>query len=86
VTLRSKHKEGERWYGVDVLNNRLHDMMSLNVIDPVAVKKQVIKSAVEAASLVLKIDDIIAASKLSEKEGKKKEEEEEEKGGTSKFD
>jgi thermosome len=86
VTLRSKHKEGERWYGVDVLNNRLHDMMSLNVIDPVAVKKQVIKSAVEAASLVLKIDDIIAASKLSEKEGKKKEEEEEEKGETSKFD
>jgi thermosome len=90
VTLRSKHKEGERWYGVDVLNNRLHDMMSLNVIDPVAVKRQVIKSAVEAASLVLKIDDIIAASKLSEKEskkeGKKKEEEEEEKGGTSKFD
>lgn len=89
VTLRSKHKEGEVWYGVDVLNNRLHDMMSLNVIDPVAVKKQVIKSAVEAASLVLKIDDIIAASKLSEKESKKekKKEEEEEKGGTgSEFD
>ncbi len=89
VTLRSKHKEGEKWYGVDVLNNRLYDMMSLNVIDPVAVKKQVIKSAVEAASLVLKIDDIIAASKLSEKESKKegkKEEEEEEKGGSSKFD
>ncbi len=89
VTLRSKHKEGEKWYGVDVLGNRLHDVMSLNVIDPVAVKKQVIKSAVEAASLVLKIDDIIAASKLSEKEGKKegkKEEEEEEKGGSSKFD
>ena len=89
VTLRSKHKEGEKWYGVDVLGNRLHDVMSLNVIDPVAVKKQVIKSAVEAASLVLKIDDIIAASKLSEKESKKegkKEEEEEEKGGGSKFD
>jgi thermosome len=87
VTLRSKHKEGERWYGVDVLNNRLHDMMSLNVIDPVAVKKQVIKSAVEAASLVLKIDDIIAASKLSEKESKKEgKKEEEEEGGAGKFD
>ncbi len=89
VTLRSRHKEGERWYGVDVLSNRLHDMMSLNVIDPVAVKKQVIKSAVEAASMVLKIDDIIAASKLSDKEGKKegkKEEEEEEKGLGGKFD
>jgi thermosome len=87
VTLRSKHKEGEKWYGVDVLGNRLHDVMSLNVIDPVAVKKQVIKSAVEAASLVLKIDDIIAASKLSEKEGKKEgKKEEEEEGGTGKFD
>jgi thermosome len=87
VTLRSKHKEGEKWYGVDVLGNRLHDVMSLNVIDPVAVKKQVIKSAVEAASLVLKIDDIIAASKLSEKEGKKEgKKEEEEEGGSGKFD
>jgi thermosome subunit len=87
VTLRSKHKEGEKWYGVDVLGNRLHDVMSLNVIDPVAVKKQVIKSAVEAASLVLKIDDIIAASKLSEKESKKEgKKEEEEEGGSGKFD
>ncbi|MEN3048109.1 MAG: thermosome subunit beta [Candidatus Caldarchaeales archaeon] len=84
VTLRSKHKEGEVYHGVDVMNSRLHDMLSVNVIDPVAVKKQVVKSAVEAASLVLKIDDIIAASKLSEKEAKKgkKEEEEEEKSGT----
>jgi thermosome len=77
VSLRSKHKEGHKWYGVDVLNNRLYDMMQVNVIDPVLVKKQVIKSAIEAASMILKIDDIIAASKLSEKEGKKKEKEEE---------
>ncbi|MCS7118407.1 MAG: TCP-1/cpn60 chaperonin family protein [Thaumarchaeota archaeon] len=84
VTLRSRHKENNLNFGVDVMNSRLHDMMSVNVIDPVAVKKQVVKSAVEAASLVLKIDDVIAASKLSEKESKKgkKEEEEEEKSGT----
>ncbi|MCX8202747.1 MAG: TCP-1/cpn60 chaperonin family protein [Nitrososphaeria archaeon] len=88
VTLRSKHKEGELDYGVDVMNTRLYNMLAVNVIDPVAVKKQVVKSAVEAASLVLKIDDIIAASKLSEKETKKgkKEEEEEEKSSGADFD
>lgn len=81
VSLRSKHQEGKKWFGVDVFNSRLHDMMELNIIDPVVVKKQTIKSAVEAASMILKIDDIIAASKLSERETKKEKKEEEEEGG-----
>ncbi|MDJ0269722.1 MAG: TCP-1/cpn60 chaperonin family protein [Aigarchaeota archaeon] len=77
VNLRSKHKEGKLWYGVNVFEAELADMYKLDVIDPLLVKKQAIKSAVEAASMILKIDDIIAASRLEEKggPGKKKEEE-----------
>ncbi len=77
VNLRSKHKEGKLWYGVNVFEAELADMYKLDVIDPLLVKKQTIKSAVEAASMILKIDDIIAASRLEEKggPGKKKEEE-----------
>ncbi|HID04329.1 MAG TPA: thermosome subunit, partial [Aigarchaeota archaeon] len=76
VTLSAKHKEGNTWYGVNVVEGKLDDMMKLNVLDPLLVKKQTIKSAMEAASMILKIDDIIAASKLEEKGGGKKKEEE----------
>jgi len=81
VSLRSSHKEGRKWEGVNVLEARLGDMWDLGVLEPVVVKKQVIKSAVEAACMILKIDDIIAASKLSEA-GAKKEKKEEEEGET----
>ena len=55
-------------------------MTKLNVIDPVLVKKQVLKAAVEAATSLLKIDDVIgAAPKKEEKKGK------EEGGETSKM-
>jgi chaperonin GroEL (HSP60 family) len=38
-------------------------MMKDNVIEPAAVKEQILKSASEAASMLLKIDDIIASGK-----------------------
>ncbi len=79
VNLRAKHKEGQKWAGVNVFTGKIEDMWKLEVLEPVLVKKQVIKSAVEAASMILKIDDIIAASKLEEKKpGKEKEKEKEE--------
>jgi len=75
VNLRAKHKEGKLWMGVDVFAGKLNSMDSLGVYDPLLVKKQTIKSAVEAASMILKIDDIIAASRLEEKGGPGKKEE-----------
>ncbi len=61
--LRARHDKGETWTGVDVLNGRVEDMRKLEVYEPSVVKKQVIKSATEAASMILKIDDVIAAGK-----------------------
>ncbi len=83
VSLRAAHEDGKKWEGVNVLGYSLGDMWAENVFEPVVVKKQVIKSAVEAACMILKIDDIIAASKLSEKESKKEKKEEEEESSSS---
>ncbi|MGD6809781.1 MAG: thermosome subunit beta [Candidatus Bathyarchaeia archaeon] len=61
--LRSKHEKGETWAGIEVNSGKVQDMTKAGVYEPVAVKRQIIKSAYEAASLILKIDDVIASSK-----------------------
>ncbi len=63
--LKSKHDAGKRWYGVDVLIGKPSDMWELGVIEPLKVKTQAISSASEVAVMILRIDDVIAASKLS---------------------
>jgi thermosome len=62
--LRSRHEKGETWAGIEVLEGKVQDMSKKGVFEPIAVKKQIIKSATEAASLILKIDDVIAAGKM----------------------
>jgi len=62
--LRARHEKGEVWAGIEVHEGKVMDMRKMGVFEPLAVKKQIIKSATEAASMILKIDDIIAASKM----------------------
>ncbi|MEM1559177.1 MAG: thermosome subunit beta [Candidatus Bathyarchaeia archaeon] len=76
VELRARHEKGQIWDGVDVIKGGIGDMKALEVCEPLAVKEQVLKSAVEAATSILRIDDVIAAGKLKE-EGKKEKKEEE---------
>jgi thermosome len=61
VELRSRHEKGEIWAGVTVLEGKVSNMRESNVYEPVAVKEQVIKSASEVASMILRIDDVIAS-------------------------
>lgn len=62
VELRSKHERaGSPWFGIDVFTGDVKDMRKLNVLEPLRVKQQVIKSASEAASMILRIDDVIAS-------------------------
>lgn len=64
VALRSAHEKPDGlWMGVDVVTGKPVDMMKQGVIEPVVVKEQAIKSAVEAASMILRVDDVIAAAK-----------------------
>ncbi len=62
--IQSRHEKGELWVGLDALNGKVADMAELNVYEPMQVKAQAIKSATEAATMLLKIDDVIAASKM----------------------
>ncbi|UCE43967.1 MAG: TCP-1/cpn60 chaperonin family protein [Candidatus Bathyarchaeota archaeon] len=62
--LRARHEKGEVWAGVEVHDGKVRDMKEIGVFEPLAVKKQIIKSATEAASMILKIDDIIASGKM----------------------
>ena len=65
VELRSSHEKGEKWTGVDVFNGEVRDMVKLDVYEPLAVKEQIVKSATEVASMILRIDDVIASSKMA---------------------
>ncbi|RLI09315.1 thermosome subunit [Candidatus Bathyarchaeota archaeon] len=62
--IKARHEKGETWVGVDVLGGRVEDMQKLEVYEPLSVKKQIVKSATEAAAMILKIDDVIAAAKM----------------------
>ncbi|HYY90580.1 MAG TPA: TCP-1/cpn60 chaperonin family protein, partial [Candidatus Dormibacteraeota bacterium] len=65
VELRSKHEKPiNPWFGVDVFSGEIKDMKKLNVLEPVRVKQQVVKSASEAASMILRIDDVIASKSV----------------------
>lgn len=64
VDLRAKHVNSST-YGVDVFNRKTADMWKIGVVEPLKIKTQALKSATEAAMMILRIDDVIAASKKS---------------------
>jgi len=61
VDLRAAHEESP-YMGIDVFDGKIVDMKEAGVIEPHRVKKQAIQSAAEAAEMILRIDDVIAAS------------------------
>ncbi len=64
VDLRARHGKEGKWYGVDAMNGKVADMYTKSVVEPLAVKLQILRAATEAASMILRIDDVIAASKM----------------------
>jgi len=85
VELRAAHEKGEIWAGVDVFEGKVANLWEKGVVEPLSVKEQAIKSAAEAAAMILRIDDVIAASKPEEEKGKGPEGEKEEES-ESEFD
>ncbi len=61
--LQSRHAKGEKWVGVEAIEGKITDMEKIEIIEPMVVKAQAIKSATEAATMLLKIDDVIASAK-----------------------
>jgi len=69
IELKNAHtKKTGKNFGVNVLENRVSDMVDAKVIEPLRVKTQAIQSATEVASMILRIDDVIAAKKMSPSE------------------
>ncbi|MDC8451963.1 MAG: TCP-1/cpn60 chaperonin family protein [Candidatus Nitrosotalea sp.] len=66
VDLRSKSASGKATYGIDVTTAKVGDLSTRDIYEPLAVKEQVINAATETACMILRIDDVIAASKSRE--------------------
>jgi thermosome len=64
VDLRSQHDAGDTTVGLDAYTGDIVDMESDGVVEPLRVKTQAVESATEAAVMILRIDDVIAAGDL----------------------
>ncbi len=62
ANLRAKQNQGYKWTGIDARNTKIADMLAIDVVEPIVVKEQIIKSATEAACMILRIDDVISIS------------------------
>ncbi len=65
TSLRSKQLKGEKWTGIDIMKNRIANMKSSDIIEPLVVKHQIVSAASEAACMILRIDDVVATAKSS---------------------
>ncbi|MCI4364696.1 MAG: TCP-1/cpn60 chaperonin family protein [Thermoplasmata archaeon] len=67
IELRSAHEgpNANKNVGVNLADGKAADMWKLRVVEPARVKRQALSSAAEVASMVLRIDDIIASKKTS---------------------
>mgnify|MGYP001613393039 CR=1 FL=1 len=66
--LKVEHDKGKKWAGINVFTGKVMDSWKAGVIEPLKIKTQAIKSASEVTELILRIDDIIAASNLGKGE------------------
>ena len=62
ISLRAKQNSGKKGSGINAREGKVGDMNSLNILEPLVVKEQIIKSATETACMILRIDDVIAIS------------------------
>lgn len=61
IELRQAHKSGKQYAGINVFSGKVVDMKKEKVLEPIRVGKQAISSATDAAVMILRIDDVIAA-------------------------
>ena len=63
IQLKADHENGKKESGINFTENKVTDMMKIGVYDPLKVKKHALESAVEVATMILRIDDVIASKK-----------------------
>ncbi len=60
--LKSKHDAGEKSAGLNLFNDKIENVLEAKIIEPYKIKSQAINSASEVATMILRIDDVIASS------------------------
>lgn len=65
--LKSAHSKKQKWAGVDVFTGKVNDSWKKGVIEPLKIKTQAVSSASEVATMILRIDDVIASSGSKDK-------------------
>lgn len=60
--LRSRHEKGEKYAGINLLTNKIENVLEAGVLEPTKNKLQAISSASEVAMMILRIDDVLAAN------------------------
>jgi T-complex protein 1 subunit gamma len=73
--LRAKHApsdgSGALW-GINGNTGKIEDMSVADIWDPVSVKSQTFKTAIESATMLLRIDDIVSGIKKEREKGGRK--------------
>ncbi len=61
LEMRRLHKKGNKYAGINVHNGKVEDMLKNDVIEPLRLGHHEIQTATEAATMILRIDDVIAS-------------------------
>lgn len=67
--LRALHADGKNYMGVDGETGKVADMREYGLMESAAVKIQTLKTAIESATLLLRVDDIVSARRPNEPSG-----------------
>ena len=59
--LKSRHDKGEKYAGINIFNNKIENAIQEGIVEPMRVKMQAISSATEVATMILRIDDVLAS-------------------------
>lgn len=71
--LRARHASAEgHYWGVDGIKGGIADIRQLKIVEPAAVKIQALKTAVEAACMILRVDDVVSGTKVKSDRAEKK--------------
>jgi chaperonin GroEL (HSP60 family) len=60
--LKYKHENGEKNAGLNLFTNSIEDTLQAGIVEPLKIKTQAIDSATEVSTMILRIDDVIAAN------------------------
>lgn len=59
--LKARHDNNEKYAGINIFTNKIENTLNAGIIEPARIKKQAITSATEVATMILRIDDVLAS-------------------------